>query len=275
MKKLLALALLLVSASAWAAFDPTQPYATVANACGGQYKLQGGTFYDQNNNSVGSSLPSCNPPSTNTSSGTNNWTGQNTFSNINVTGGAVNGTPIGATTPSTGAFTTLSATGNATLGGNESVTGTMTVTGASTLAGGISSYNGVATVGNGVPAEYAQVNLVNQNANISSTTAYAVPSAQGGFYRVSCYAVVTTADGASSTLPNIGVGWTDSDSSVALLAGTVTSTNTANAAGAFSQGQQIVYAKGGSNITYQTSNYASGTAGAMKYSVHIKVEYLN
>ena len=35
---------------------------------------------------------------------------------VAITGGAINGTPIGATTPSTGAFTTLSATGNATLG---------------------------------------------------------------------------------------------------------------------------------------------------------------
>ena len=33
-----------------------------------------------------------------------------------INGGSVNGTPIGGTTPSTGAFTTLSATGNVTLG---------------------------------------------------------------------------------------------------------------------------------------------------------------
>jgi hypothetical protein len=142
----------------------------------------------------------------------------------------------------------------------------------SKVTGALSSYNGDTLVANGVPALVAQVNLANQNANIASTTLYAVPSAEGGMYRVSCYAVETTADAASSTLPNIGIGWTDVDSNVALLAGTVTPTNTANSAGAFGQGIQVVYAKGGTNITYQTSNYASGTAGAMKYAAHIRLE---
>jgi hypothetical protein len=54
----------------------------------------------------------------------------------------------------------------------------------------------------------------------------------------------------------------------------VSSTNTANAVGAFGQGVQVMYVKGGSNVTYQTSSYASGTAGAMKYAVHIKLERL-
>lgn len=38
-------------------------------------------------------------------------------SNVAITGGAVNGTTVGASTPSTGAFTTLSASGTATLNG--------------------------------------------------------------------------------------------------------------------------------------------------------------
>lgn len=142
------------------------------------------------------------------------------------------------------------------------------------VSGTLSSYNGIALIGNGVPAEYAQINLANQNANITSTTLYAVPAGGAGLYRVSCYAVVTTADGASSTLPNIGIGWTDNDSNVAVVASTVTPTNTANAAGAFGPGSQIISAKAGTNITYQTSNYASGTAGAMKYAMRIRLEYL-
>jgi hypothetical protein len=144
----------------------------------------------------------------------------------------------------------------------------------SKITNALTSYGGDTLVGNGLSAIVAKVDLATQNANISTTTLYAVPANEGGMYRASCYAVETTADGASSTLPNIGVGWTDADSSVALSAGNVTPTNTANAAGAFGQGSQIVYAKGGTNITYQTSNYASGTAGAMKYSVHIKLEKL-
>jgi hypothetical protein len=154
------------------------------------------------------------------------------------------------------------------------VSSTLAVTGAATLSAGISSYNGVSTVANGVAAEVAQINLTNQNANIGSTLLYAVPASGAGFYRATCYAVETTPDGASSTLPNTGIGWTDSDTSVALVAGTVTPTNTNNATGAFGQGVQVFYAKASTNINYQTSNYASGSAGVMKYALHIKLEYL-
>jgi hypothetical protein len=38
-----------------------------------------------------------------------------TFTNVTITGGTINGTSVGASTPSTGAFTTLSSTGLATL----------------------------------------------------------------------------------------------------------------------------------------------------------------
>lgn len=138
----------------------------------------------------------------------------------------------------------------------------------------LSQYAGIPLVANGVPVEVATANLVTQGANVGSATLYAVPALGAGFYRATCYAVVTVADAVSSTLPNVGIGWTDNDSSVALLAGTVTSTNTANAPGAFGYGEQIFYAKPNTNVTYQTSNYASGTAGAMKYAVHIRLEYL-
>lgn len=130
-----------------------------------------------------------------------------------------------------------------------------------------------------VPAAFPVVASVNTgvalNANQGSSTAYTVPAGKGGMYRVSAYAVETVADAASSTLPNVGVGWTDSDTSVALQASTVTSTNTANAIGAFGFGSQIINAKAGTNITWLTSNYASGTAGTMTYAVRLRVEYLN
>ena len=57
---------------------------------------------------------------------------------VAVTGGTIDGTSVGATTPSTGAFTTLSATGNATVGGTLGVTGTSTFTGLITANGGVS-----------------------------------------------------------------------------------------------------------------------------------------
>jgi hypothetical protein len=48
---------------------------------------------------------------------------------VNITGGTINGTTIGATTASTGRFTTLQATGNTTVGGTLAVTGISTFTG--------------------------------------------------------------------------------------------------------------------------------------------------
>ena len=60
-----------------------------------------------------------------------------------ISGGSLNNAPVGATTPSTGAFTTLSASGAATLSSTLGVTGattlssTLGVTGATTLTGGI------------------------------------------------------------------------------------------------------------------------------------------
>jgi hypothetical protein len=57
---------------------------------------------------------------------------------VAITGGAINGTTVGATTASSGAFTTLAASGNATVGGTLGVTGTSTFTGLITANGGVS-----------------------------------------------------------------------------------------------------------------------------------------
>ena len=53
--------------------------------------------------------------------------------NINIDSGAIDGTPIGANSASTGAFTTLSASSTATLSGNTTVGGTLGVTGVATF----------------------------------------------------------------------------------------------------------------------------------------------
>jgi len=60
-------------------------------------------------------------------------TGTSTFSDIDVNGGAIDGTPIGAASASTGAFTTLTTTGNATVGGNLTVNGTVTSVNSTTV----------------------------------------------------------------------------------------------------------------------------------------------
>lgn len=58
------------------------------------------------------------------------FTGLVSFTNIDVNGGAIDGTPVGATAASTGAFTTLSATGASTLAG-------VTASGLVTANGGV------------------------------------------------------------------------------------------------------------------------------------------
>lgn len=51
-------------------------------------------------------------------------TGTSSFSSIDINGGAIDGTPIGASSASTGAFSSLTTSGNATIGGNLTVNGT-------------------------------------------------------------------------------------------------------------------------------------------------------
>lgn len=73
---------LLLGATAWAQFNPNQPYATVTNACGQIFSLQGGVYYDRNGVSQGSTLPSCTTPST---------MGSQSSSNVSITGGSISG----------------------------------------------------------------------------------------------------------------------------------------------------------------------------------------
>jgi hypothetical protein len=64
---------------------------------------------------------------------TPNGTGEVVIPKINVASGEIDGTAIGANSASTGAFTTLSTTGNATIGGDLTVNGTTTTIDSETL----------------------------------------------------------------------------------------------------------------------------------------------
>jgi hypothetical protein len=63
--------------------------------------------------------------------GTNVLEGATYSGSVNIDGGTIDGTTIGATTPSTGAFTTLSSTGNTTLG--DAAADTVTINGTPTI----------------------------------------------------------------------------------------------------------------------------------------------
>lgn len=177
-----------------------------------------------------------------------------------------------AVSPQTAAGPSGSAGGD--LGGNYPNPTVTKSTGGFAIGGKLTSVNGKTTVLNGVPLEMAFAAQTQRAANVASTNLYTVPAGQSGMYRVSAYAVVTQAATTSSTLPNVGIGWTDVDSNTALLSGLVTPTNTANAKGAFGNGDCIIVAAEGTNITYQTSGYASVGATPMQYAVRATLEYL-
>lgn len=161
--------------------------------------------------------------------------------------------------------------GGINLNSSTAITGPLSITGALTNAGGVISDSGSKSGASIVTKVFA---LVTQAANVTSQTLYSVPAGQDGTYRVSLYAEVTQAATTSSTLPNVGLGWTGRDSNTAVALPTATPTNPANALGALGNSTQNISCKGGTNITIQTSNYASSGATPMQYAVRAVVEYL-
>lgn len=146
----------------------------------------------------------------------------------------------------------------------------------------VSSYNGIATVSNGVPAEYATVDLTGQGAAISATTIYAVPASGAGQYRVCFNAKVTQAATTSSVLGGTNgfqLVYTDQDDSVVTttVAGHPFNSTTANLAlntdQALYNGCLFVNAKASTNIQYQI-DYTSVGATPMQFNLHVILEKL-
>lgn len=130
------------------------------------------------------------------------------------------------------------------------------------------------------PPNVAQVNLTAQAANISGTTFYTTPAA--GFYRASCFIIITQAATTSSTIPNCNIIWTDNDTGIVengqpcnSLIGT---TNTVGAycgiSGVFPIIPTTFYAKASTNIQYSTTAYASTGATPMQYAIHVRLEFI-
>jgi hypothetical protein len=125
----------------------------------------------------------------------------------------------------------------------------------------------------------AAVNLTGQSANIGATTLVTIGA--NGFYRISCYTVLTQVATTSATMPACLLLYTDADSGVAETQ-TVTIATSGNTLGLLSQQAASVggdaysgygfYAKSGSNIQYQIINYASNGATSMQYALHIRLE---
>src|SRR5205823_12199857 len=84
------------------------------------------------------------------------------------------------------------------------------------LSAKMGTYNNISTVSNGIPSEVATIDSTGLTANVGATTLYAVPASGAGMYRVSAYVVETTAGSVSSTLPNVQIVYTDSDSNTSV-----------------------------------------------------------
>lgn len=146
----------------------------------------------------------------------------------------------------------------------------------------ITSYNGIATSGNGIPSVVASSDLTAQTAAIATTTLYAVPAAGAGQYRISWDSKVTTAAGVSSTLGPMTVIWTDPDGvtittvvpAMVSGGGVQVTGATGNTTSTFLTGMPfLINAKASTNIQFSFA-YASNAAAAMNYNLHIKLEQM-
>lgn len=140
----------------------------------------------------------------------------------------------------------------------------------------VSNYNGIATVGSGIPAQVATVDLTAQTAAITATTLY-TPTATG-LFRVIAYLKITTA-GTSPIVGPVTIAYTDGTDSVAqsvimscqTQAGVAQATgNSGNTTTSVLTGTLAIWAKTGVAITYAIA--LTGTVGAGQYEAHLRLE---
>ena len=132
----------------------------------------------------------------------------------------------------------------------------------------VSNYNGIATVKNGVPSEYAFVGLTAQGADIADTTFYTTPASAAFLYRVSGYIWDSTAGTGISTT-TLQIKWTDPNGvaqAYALAALPLTST-----AGFISFDLPIAV---GNAAAIKYTTVAGVYAGGAKYDLRIVLEAL-
>lgn len=160
----------------------------------------------------------------------------------------------------------------------------LTLTAGISIGTKVTSYGGVATVSNGVPAIYFKVDASTQSAAISGAALFTATLV--GQYEISWSAVVTQAATTSSTLGgSLGfqVSYTDNDTNASVTtpqAGAPSAgvnqaysqTNQGNTVGTQVSGVVIINAKAGA-VTY-SFDYTSVGGTVMQFAIHAKVTYL-
>lgn len=123
------------------------------------------------------------------------------------------------------------------------------------------------------PTVVTAVNTTGLAGNVASTPL--LTPAVNGFYRASCYLVVTQAATTSSVLPQCQVTWNDADTNVGPETSNLTATVATNTVGTISiagLGTLSFYAKSGVSISYQTGSFSSVGATPMIYALHLRLE---
>ena len=113
--------------------------------------------------------------------------------------------------------------------------------------------------------------LTGKNANLAAVT-LETPSTPG-LRRATAAIIITTVDGASSTMPKVTLGWTDADNATAQTHD-LTATSAGNVLTTKDSGTFLFNPKLGVAVTVATSSYASGTSGIMQYSLYVTIEAL-
>jgi hypothetical protein len=150
------------------------------------------------------------------------------------------------------------------------------------LLGKTRKYFNIPTVSNGLPAEYASVDLTLQHAAVPRTLLYAVPPSGAGMYRVCFSSRVTHPATESSRLggsDGFRLIYTDNDDSLRVVtpSGVPHNTTSANLEFNTTQAQEngclILNAKGNTGIQYEYG-YSSIGRKRMQFNLHIKLEAL-
>lgn len=147
------------------------------------------------------------------------------------------------------------------------------------LNGLLTSYGGIATVGNGLSLPITKIELAAQGANIGSTALYIVPSSvPSNTFRVNAYEVISRAATTSSTLPTVNIIYTDADTSVVNTLSLNTGGSligTTNILGSYVVPPEFMLSvKPGTTINYATTGYASSGGTSMQYSLKIVLEQM-
>lgn len=134
-----------------------------------------------------------------------------------------------------------------------------------------------ALAGKGVPQEPFQIVATGLTANYNAGVAQTIFTTTGipWLLRITAMAAITTAattGAATSTLPSLTLGWTDSGG-IARTA-IMLPTSTTNTTAVYETATQLIYANTATNVTVTSAGYASNTAAQMTYQLMVTVEAL-